>query len=132
MLDTLLQRPNCLLNSRNRYQSLTTFISELTYGNDSRLIPFHLTFLLLSFPVNLMAIAHGIGIGWFAPTMRKLQTSESPVDFPVTVSEISWIGSALGIGATTGNIIVGTFIHRVGNKWCLLFIAIPHTVSSMN
>lgn len=80
-----------------------------------------------------MAIAHGIGIGWFSPTMRKLQTdSDSPVDFPVDVAEISWIGSALGIGATMGNILVGTFIHRVGNKWCLLFIAIPHTVSSMN
>lgn len=80
-----------------------------------------------------MAIAHGIGIGWCSPTMRRLQTDyDSPVDFPVTVREISWIGSALGLGATTGNILVGTFIHRVGNKWCLLFIAIPHTVSSMN
>ncbi|KAH8412742.1 hypothetical protein KR009_005258 [Drosophila setifemur] len=103
MLMKLFQRPNCLLNRRNRYQLLTTLL------------------------INVISISHGIGIGWLSPTLRKLQ-SDSPLDFEITSEfEISWVGSTLGIGSVTGNILIGSLIGRFGSKRCLLFIAIPHT-----
>ncbi|KAH8377878.1 hypothetical protein KR093_007646, partial [Drosophila rubida] len=74
-----------------------------------------------------ICIAHGIGIGWFAPTMRKMQTEESPMNFMATVSEVSWVGSCLGIGAMTGNALMGVILPYLGSKLCLLLIAIPQT-----
>ncbi|KAH8403094.1 hypothetical protein KR222_004966 [Zaprionus bogoriensis] len=103
MFNKLFQRPNCLLNSRNRYQLLTTLI------------------------INIICISHGIGIGWLSPTLRKLQTSESPLNFPLDVKEVSWVGSALGIGSMIGNSLSGLLINRLGSKACLLCIAIPHS-----
>ncbi|XP_041566229.1 facilitated trehalose transporter Tret1 [Drosophila elegans] len=103
MLMKLFQRPNCLLNRRNRYQLLTTLL------------------------INAISISHGIGIGWLSPTLRKLQ-SDSPVSFEVkSAFEISWVGSMLGMGSVTGNILIGCLLERLGSKRCLLFIAIPHS-----
>jgi len=44
--------------------------------------------------------------------------------------EISWVGSMLGMGSVTGNILIGSLLERLGSKRCLLFIAIPHSVIS--
>ncbi|EDW85309.1 uncharacterized protein Dwil_GK18462 [Drosophila willistoni] len=99
----LFERPNCLLNRRNRVQLFTTLL------------------------MNLISISHGIGVGWLSPTLRKLQTPLSPLSFELVVSEVSWVGSMLGIGSMTGNILIGSILGRIGNKWCLLLIAIPHS-----
>lgn len=80
--------------------------------------------------VNIICIAHGIGIGWMSPTLRKLQTADSPLSFSLSVQETSWVGSALGIGSMIGNTLSGLLISRLGSKACLLFIAIPHSVGS--
>ncbi|KAH8391912.1 hypothetical protein KR215_009165, partial [Drosophila sulfurigaster] len=103
MFERLLARPNCLINRRNRYQLLSTVL------------------------INLICISHGIGIGWLSPTLRKLQTPESPLSFPLNVNEVSWVGSALGIGSVIGNSLSGLLISRLGSKACLLFIALPHS-----
>ncbi|KAH8267474.1 hypothetical protein KR018_007198 [Drosophila ironensis] len=103
MLQRLFQRPNCLLNRRNRYQLLTTLL------------------------INVISISHGIGIGWLSPTLRKLQL-DSPVGFRIESEfEVSWVGSMLGMGSVTGNILVGSLLGRLGSKRCLLLIAIPHS-----
>jgi len=53
------------------------------------------------YPVNVISISHGIGIGWLSPTLRKLQ-SDSPAGFEVKSEfEISWVGSMLGMGSVT-------------------------------
>ncbi|KAH8263048.1 hypothetical protein KR044_003680 [Drosophila immigrans] len=103
MFERLLARPNCLVNRRNRYQLLATVL------------------------INIICIAHGIGIGWLSPTLRKLQTPDSPLSFPLDVNEVSWVGSALGIGSVIGNSLSGLLISRLGSKTCLLFIALPHS-----
>ncbi|XP_022232404.2 facilitated trehalose transporter Tret1 [Drosophila obscura] len=103
MFGRLFARADCLLNRRNRYQLLTTLI------------------------INLISVSHGIGIGWLSPTLRKLQ-SNSPIGFEVNSEfEISWVGSMLGMGSVTGNILIGTLLGRLGSKRCLLFLAIPHS-----
>ncbi|XP_064541819.1 facilitated trehalose transporter Tret1-like [Drosophila montana] len=103
MLTNLLERSNCLLNQRNRHQLLATVL------------------------INIICISHGIGVGWVSPTLRKLQTLDSPLGVPLGVNEVSWVGSALGLGSVTGNILSGLFLHRIGGKMCLLFMALPHT-----
>ncbi|XP_017858724.1 PREDICTED: facilitated trehalose transporter Tret1-like [Drosophila arizonae] len=103
MFAQLFQRSNCLLNQRNRYQLLATVL------------------------INLICISHGMGIGWLSPTLRKLQSTDSPLQFSLDVNDVSWVGSALGLGSVTGNIICGLLINRIGGKLCLLLIAVPHS-----
>ncbi|KAH8263319.1 hypothetical protein KR044_007334, partial [Drosophila immigrans] len=98
----LLENPNSLLNHRNRYQFLATFL------------------------VNISTFAHGVGIGWMSPVLSDLQSSESPLSFKVVVEEISWIGSLLGIGSIIGNLLAGFLQDRIGRKPILYFLAIPY------
>lgn len=88
----------------------------------------HSVLYLYSFTVNLICISHGMGIGWLSPTLRKLQSTSSPLQFAMDVNDVSWVGSALGLGSMTGNILSGLFINRFGARLCLLCIAVPHTV----
>lgn len=78
--------------------------------------------------MNIATFSHGLGVGWMSPVMRDLQTDESPLDFPVLVSQVSWIGSLVGIGSVMGNLIAGLLMDRIGRKMVLFFIAIPYTV----
>lgn len=64
--------------------------------------------------------------------MRKMQTPESPLSFPASVTEVSWIGSALGCGAMVGNALIGVIHPYVGSRLCLLFVALPQTVSDID
>lgn len=65
-----------------------------------------------------------------APTMRELQTVESPLTFAVAVEEISWIGSLLGIGSIVGNLIAGFLQDRIGRKPVMYGLAVPYLVRS--
>ncbi|XP_033149953.1 facilitated trehalose transporter Tret1 [Drosophila busckii] len=98
----VLQNSSSLLNQRNRYQLLATFL------------------------VNIATFAHGIGIGWMSPVMRVLQTADSPLDFDVFVEQLSWIGSLLGIGAAIGNVLAGCMQDRIGRKFVMLALTFPH------
>ncbi|XP_033156479.1 facilitated trehalose transporter Tret1 [Drosophila mauritiana] len=102
-LASVFANPNCLLGRRNRHQFLVTLL------------------------LNIATFSHGLGVGWMSPVMRDLQTDESPLDFPVLVSQVSWIGSLVGIGSVMGNLIAGLLMDRIGRKMVLFFIAIPYT-----
>ncbi|XP_030554914.1 facilitated trehalose transporter Tret1 [Drosophila novamexicana] len=98
----LFEHTNCLLNRRNRYQFLATFL------------------------VNISTFAHGIGVGWMSPVMRQLQTPESPLSFEVFVEELSWIGSLLGIGSVIGNLLAGFLQDRIGRKPIMFALTVPY------
>ncbi|KAH8352345.1 hypothetical protein KR084_003519 [Drosophila pseudotakahashii] len=101
-LSSLFDNPNCLLSRRNRYQFLVTLL------------------------VNIAPFCHGLGVGWMSPVMRDLPTNQSPLDFPVLVEDVSWIGSLVGIGSMLGNILAGTLMNRIGRKLVMLGIAFPY------
>lgn len=123
----LFEHTNCLLNRRNRYQFLATFLGELAIQyldvslRDSQWISFC--------PVNISTFAHGIGVGWMSPVMRQLQTPESPLSFEVFVEELSWIGSLLGIGSVIGNLLAGFLQDRIGRKPIMFALTVPYVVS---
>jgi len=78
--------------------------------------------------VNIATFSHGLGVGWMSPVMRDLQTEDSPLNFPVLVDQVSWIGSVVGIGSVMGNLLAGFLQDRIGRKLVMLFIALPYTV----
>ncbi|XP_053955652.1 facilitated trehalose transporter Tret1-like [Anastrepha ludens] len=81
--------------------------------------------ILATLTVHIMTFAHAAGIGWLSPTLNKLQSPASPLHFPITTEEASWIGSAFGLGYIPGNIFFGLTINRFDRKFNLYILAIP-------
>ncbi|XP_044250896.1 facilitated trehalose transporter Tret1-like [Drosophila takahashii] len=93
---------NSLLRHKTRYQLLATVI------------------------VNIITFGHGVGVGWLSPTLTKIQTPDSPLDFEVNLAEISWLGSMLGLGSLCGNLTIALLIERAGRKFCIYLLAGPY------
>ncbi|KRJ97188.1 facilitated trehalose transporter Tret1 isoform X1 [Drosophila yakuba] len=94
---------NSLLQHKTRYQLLATVIA-----------------------VNIITFGHGVGVGWLSPTLTKIQTPDSPLDFEVNLAQISWLGSMLGLGSLCGNLTIALLIERAGRKFCLYLMAGPY------
>lgn len=109
-------------------ETVTSYWPHLSVRSNIYLSYFEST-LILFFAVNLATFSHGLGIGWMAPTMRLLQTDESPLTFALIVEQISWIGSVLGVGSIIGNLVAGFLQDRVGRKPVLYGLAVPYIVS---
>ncbi|XP_065372328.1 facilitated trehalose transporter Tret1-like [Calliphora vicina] len=82
--------------------------------------------LLAAITVQFIAFVHGIAVGWTSPTLRHLQSDNSPTNFVVSVEQVSWIGSLFGLGSLTGNIVFGFLLNRIGRKWCMYLIVMPN------
>ncbi|XP_011181201.2 facilitated trehalose transporter Tret1-like [Zeugodacus cucurbitae] len=83
--------------------------------------------LLAAASVTIITFCNGIGIGWCAPMLAKLQSPiDSPLDFTATVQQTSWIGSLVCVGGITGNVLFGVLLDRIGRKACIYLLAIPH------
>lgn len=75
-----------------------------------------------------MTFTHGVGVGWLAPSLPLLGSGSTPLESPVTIDQASWVGSLIGLGALTGNIIFGLLLDRLGRKVCMYLLAIPNIV----
>ncbi|XP_050328763.1 facilitated trehalose transporter Tret1-2 homolog [Bactrocera neohumeralis] len=85
------------------------------------------TQLLAAASVTIITFCHGIGLGWFAPMLFKLQTpAESPLDFEVSVEQGSWMGALVCLGSLVANVFFGYLLDIVGRKACIYCLAIPH------
>ena len=78
---------------------------------------------------HIMSFAHGLGIGWVSPTVQIIQSPQTPLSFPVTVEQVSWIGSLFGFGFLSGNIMFGLTVNRLSRKLNMYLLAFPHMVS---
>lgn len=79
---------------------------------------------------NLISICHGIAIGWLSPNIQKLRTSESPLTSgPLTLGQMSWLGSSFSLGAVIGNCLFGVLSTYIGRKHTLCILAVPNLVS---
>ncbi|XP_059221130.1 facilitated trehalose transporter Tret1-2 homolog [Stomoxys calcitrans] len=84
--------------------------------------------VLATLTVCILTFSHGVGLGWLSPTLSKLQSDSSPLDFPVSVDDASWIGSLLGLGSLLGNIVIGFLQNIIGRKACIYILALPHII----
>ncbi|XP_022229281.1 facilitated trehalose transporter Tret1-like [Drosophila obscura] len=93
---------NSLLQPRTRYQLLATVI------------------------VNIITFGHGLGVGWLSPTLGKIQSTDSPLDFKVNIDEVSWLGSMIGLGSLCANLTIALLLERAGRKFCIYLLAVPY------
>ncbi|XP_070143279.1 facilitated trehalose transporter Tret1 isoform X3 [Drosophila kikkawai] len=82
--------------------------------------------IIATMTVHIMTLTHGIAVGWLSPSLRLLGSDHSPLGDPLTITEASWVGSLIGLGSMTGNIVFGLLIDRLGRKLCMYFLAIPN------
>uniref|UniRef100_A0A2C9H8R0 Major facilitator superfamily (MFS) profile domain-containing protein n=1 Tax=Anopheles quadriannulatus TaxID=34691 RepID=A0A2C9H8R0_ANOQN len=77
--------------------------------------------------VNLIALAHGITLGWVSPSLEYLRSNETHlVGGPMTVEETSWLGASLCIGGMIGVTLYGYLADLIGKRRAMQIIAIPH------
>lgn len=76
--------------------------------------------------VNLISFVHGAATGWLSPTVSVLQSLDTPLDRPITMEELSWIGSLLSMGGIAGNFMFSMLAERFGRKFALIVLALPN------
>ncbi|XP_054731487.1 facilitated trehalose transporter Tret1-like [Anastrepha obliqua] len=72
---------------------------------------------------NLSAFAAGTGLGWTSPVglkLKALDSTDSPLDHPITTEDDAWISSILLLGALAAPFIAGPLADKIGRKWVLL------------
>ncbi|XP_053663210.1 facilitated trehalose transporter Tret1-like [Anopheles marshallii] len=80
-----------------------------------------------TFVANLIALAHGFTLGWVSPSLEYLRSNDTHLaGGPMTVEEISWLGSSLCIGGMIGVPLYGSLADRIGKRRALQCIAVPH------
>ncbi|XP_037917385.1 LOW QUALITY PROTEIN: facilitated trehalose transporter Tret1-like [Hermetia illucens] len=77
--------------------------------------------------VNIITFSQGHAIAWCAPSLPLLQSENLPLaSGPITIEEVSWIGSMVCIGRILGSFLFGVIANQVGRKKALYILTIPH------
>lgn len=74
------------------------------------------------FIVGFNELAMGLGNGWLAPTLKKLQ--DTTEEIPLTIEQCSWIGSLHEFGRFFGPLFLAVILDKVGRKVLLIICAI--------
>ncbi|XP_065216379.1 facilitated trehalose transporter Tret1-like [Planococcus citri] len=72
-------------------------------------------------PVGFNELAMGLGNGWLAPTLKKLQDTTDEI--PLTIEQCSWIGSLHEFGRFFGPLFLALILDKLGRKILLIFCA---------
>ncbi|XP_053946925.1 facilitated trehalose transporter Tret1-like isoform X2 [Anastrepha ludens] len=78
---------------------------------------------MVAVAANLSAFAVGTCIGWTSPVgpkLKALDSTDSPLDHPITTVDDAWISSILLLGAVAAPFIAGPLADKIGRKWALL------------
>ena len=77
---------------------------------------------------NVIVVAHWAIIGWVSPALPLLLSDDTPlISGPLSVSEMSWLGSIISIGGVTGNLLFTYLTTTIGRKRAIIFLAFPQT-----
>lgn len=81
----------------------------------------------------MAALSQGLAVGWLSPAILILQSpNKSPLTSgPITVEQISWLGSCLYAGGLFGFVLLLIVNRYFGLKMTHFFGAIPGFVSVM-
>lgn len=71
-----------------------------------------------------------MALGFLSPILPTLQSNDSPFHGrPITLTELSWVGSCYAIGTILGNFVFSPLASIIGQKRAVALIAIPNLVS---
>lgn len=80
--------------------------------------------------VAIIAFSNGLLIVWFTPILPLLKSDDTPLaSGPLSLQDVSWMGSIVSIGAMIGALVVRPLTDRVGCKRMMELLPIPITVN---
>lgn len=80
--------------------------------------------------MNLGTIGYALSVGWMGIQFVKYKTDACPLPSgKLSIEELGWTASILGIGGFAGTIASGWMADFFGRKNSLLAMAIPEIVS---
>jgi MFS family permease len=80
---------------------------------------------------NLSTFAFGIALGWAAPNIPRLQSTDTPLadKHVLDWNEISWVSSLYLVGGAVSSLFHGWTAERFGRKSTIILTAVSQTVS---
>lgn len=85
-----------------------------------------------SISANSIMVGYGCAIGWLSMALPLLNSDDSPLDTgKLTISEVSWIGAVVCIGALIGNLVSGYIVTIIGSRHTIFMIGFPQLVSDL-
>lgn len=79
---------------------------------------------------DLTMVGFGCGLGWLSMALPLLRSDNSPLETgKISVSDMSWIGSVLSLGAIFGNCFFGLIVTTIGTRHTIFMIGFPQLVS---
>lgn len=80
--------------------------------------------------MNILTLGFGTIVGWPSASLLVLQSDSTPLPTgPLTIDELSWVGSLMCFGGLFGNSVFGLLSNRYGRKIPLTIAAIPQIVN---
>lgn len=77
--------------------------------------------------VNLIALSHGLGLGWSSPATQYFASSSTHLTGgAASHSDLSWIGASITLGALVGTLFAGFLADCLGKKMTLMIMALPN------
>ncbi|CAH0717982.1 unnamed protein product, partial [Brenthis ino] len=84
---------------------------------------------MFAITANFTILVYGLESGWISPITSLLQSEDSPVGYPLTDSQLSWIASVLGLTATFGVVTYSYVADKYGRKISVVVIAMLEAIS---
>ncbi|KAH8375004.1 hypothetical protein KR200_010924 [Drosophila serrata] len=75
-----------------------------------------------------MSLTHGITLGWFSPTLNLLLSDKNPFGDPLTISQATFAGSIVALGALLVTFILGWPLDFFGRKIVMYATAVPNLI----
>lgn len=86
----------------------------------------------LRIAATLICFSNGLLIAWLTPILPLLKSDDTPLaSGPVSLQEVSWLGSLTSIGGMVGALVLRPFTTYVGCKRMMMVLAIPMVVSTL-
>lgn len=79
-----------------------------------------------SFTASLSTLSTGIVLAWTSQISEKLFAGD--LGFPISVDELTWIGSLMPLGAALVSLFTGSLADIIGRKTAMLLAIIPITI----
>lgn len=77
-------------------------------------------------------VGFGCGLGWLSMALPLLRSDKSPLETgKISVTDMSWIGSVISLGAIFGNCFFGLIVTIFGTRHTIFMIGFPQLVRSI-
>lgn len=98
-------------------------VSQQTLVSNENNRPKRVTQYMAAITATIGGFIMGTVLAWTSPAGDKLTHGE--YGFPISESDLSWIGSSMALGAIFGSPVCGSLVDTIGRKNTMLFLSIP-------